>query len=253
VFAAPSIDHVIDGASYANAATVKIAPGSYIAVKGTGLSPSTRMFATPYLPLSLSDVSVSFDSADSKVSVPGRVYYTSPGQLNVLVPWEVQGLGSVLMKVSIGAAQSAYDVPSMYTLPLTTYAPNFFEYPEASSGSTLVAARDTAGQLIGSGNPAKRGQVVVLYANGLGPVDTPLASGDAAPIDRLIRTTSQPTVSIGGTAVPAANIQFSGLTPSVVSLYQINVLVPDNAPTGPQSLTVSIGGATSKQSILVIQ
>jgi uncharacterized protein (TIGR03437 family) len=49
-------------------------------------------------------------------------------------------------------------------------------------------------------------------------------------------------VSIGGTAAP---VGFSGLTPNLAGLYQINATIGAGTPTGPQSLTISIGGATS--------
>ncbi len=38
------------------------------------------------------------------------------------------------------------------------------------------------------------------------------------------------TATLGGVSVPVA---FSGLTPTLVSLYQVNVQVTADAPTGP--------------------
>jgi minor extracellular serine protease Vpr len=80
----------------------------------------------------------------------------------------------------------------------------------------------------------------VIYANGLGPVDTPQSSGDPASSTKLVGTLASPAVSIGGTA---ATVQFSGLAPGFVGLYQVNVQVPASAPTGAQTLKLSIGGA----------
>jgi uncharacterized protein (TIGR03437 family) len=50
-----------------------------------------------------------------------------------------------------------------------------------------------------------------------------------------------------------AQVLFSGLTPQTVGLYQINIIVPANAPTGLQPLTVSINGVTGKASQIVVQ
>jgi len=43
------------------------------------------------------------------------------------------------------------------------------------------------------------------------------------------------------------------MTPGVVGLYQINAVVPQNAPTGNQQLGVSIGGVTAKTTTLPVQ
>ena len=46
----------------------------------------------------LASAAVSFD-ADGGLSVPGRIHFVSPGQINVQVPWELQGKGSVRIKI----------------------------------------------------------------------------------------------------------------------------------------------------------
>ena len=53
------------------------------------------------------------------------------------------------------------------------------------------------------------------------------------------------SVSLGGVAVPAANMVFDGLV--YTGEIQINVLIPANAPTGSAvPLVVTIGGASSR-------
>ena len=51
----------------------------------------------------------------------------------------------------------------------------------------------------------------------------------------------------------AAHVDFSGLSPGWVGLYQVNVDVPQDAPTGLQPIVVSIGGVDSKASVLPVQ
>ncbi len=236
-------DGVVNAASFARGEPV--APGSYIAIFGRGLADTTRVFSTPYLPLSLAGVSVSFDAPQQKLSLPGRLHFVSPEQVNVQVPWELQGLNSVLIKVSIGNISSA-----VYTLPLADYSPAFFEYQEAP-GRRLIAAQDHPHyRLITSRNPARRGEVVHLYANGLGPVDPTPVTGEPASAQPLSWTRVKPKVTIGG---KEARVLFHGLTPGVVALYQLDVVVPEDAPTGLREVTITIGGVTSKAALLPIQ
>jgi uncharacterized protein (TIGR03437 family) len=67
----------------------------------------------------------------------------------------------------------------------------------------------------------------------------------------LSETTTPPTVTVGGVS---ASILFSGLAPTFVGLYQINVQVPAAAPFGNAvPLVVSIGGATAKTVTIAVQ
>jgi len=59
----------------------------------------------------------------------------------------------------------------------------------------------------------------------------------------LAMTTATPTITIGGQ--PAPNVQFSGLAPGFVSLYQVNAQVPTGISAGAQPITCAIGGVTS--------
>jgi uncharacterized protein (TIGR03437 family) len=66
----------------------------------------------------------------------------------------------------------------------------------------------------------------------------------------LAQTTVPDTVRIGNTA---AHVDFAGLSPGWVGLYQVNVDVPSDAATGLQPIVVSIGGVDSKASVLPVQ
>ena len=207
------------------------APGSYISIFGTDLSDALAVETTPYLPLSLAQVSVSFDAGT--LSVPGHLHFVSPGQINVQIPWEFQGQPSVKMKVTVyGCCYSS----ALYTVPLTTYSPGVFAVTDAS-GAPITAA-----------NPAKRGQSIVIYANGLGPVDLAQTSGSPASSSALTSTLATPDVTVGGSA---AQLQFSGMTPGLVGLYQVNVQVAAGTPVGTQPLNLSIGGAAATVNLVV--
>jgi minor extracellular serine protease Vpr len=225
-------------------------PGSYIALFGTGLSDPGNIdvadfLSAPYLPLAIDYVSVSFDVPSAGISLPGLLYYVSPSQINLQVPWELQGQSSVYIKVTV---EDSFG--SVYTLPLAPYAPAFFDYVESSSKKTLVMALNASGNLIGSSNPATRGQLVHLYANGLGPVNNPPADGQITPASPQSTTTTTPAVTIGG---QSATVQFSGLAAGAVGLYELIVQVPSGISTGLQPAVVSINGIASPTISLPVQ
>lgn len=234
----------ISSGGVVNAASLEanrpVAPGSYISIFGSGLSDFTDGATTVRLPLGIDLVNVSFDVPSAHLSLPGHLTYVSPRQVNVQVPWELQGQSAAQVKVTID-----YSNGNVVSVPLSDYSPAFFE---TSPG--VVAALDSNYQVIGSSNPAKRGQVVQLFANGLGPVNNQPASGEPAPASPLAQTKSMPVVTIGG---QQAAVSFSGLAPGFAGLYQINVTVPQNLTPGNQQITVAIGGQTSKASGIVVQ
>ena len=238
-------DGVTNGASFQ--VGQGLAPGSYITIKGAGLSETTRVFSTPYLPLSLAGVSVSFDNQNAGLSLPGHLHYVSDKQINVQVPWEFQGVNQVQMKVSIGDSSSA-----LYNVPLADYSPAAFEFDDVS-GRRLAAAVDGA-SVVTVANPAHRGSVISIYANGLGPVDSsnggPPPTGEATPADTYYNCRVKPVVTVGG---KPATVTFGGLAPYYVGLYQINVQVPADLQPGIQPVVITSNGIVSKQVSLPVQ
>jgi uncharacterized protein (TIGR03437 family) len=187
----------------------------------------------------MSGVSVSFASPDGKQDWAGRLSYVSPQQINVQIPWELQGLTSAQLTVNVGSVS----VP--YTIPISPHLPAMFAY-----GDHLAVAQDKDYQLVTASNAAQRGQYIIIYANGLGAVDNPPLSGEATPSQPLAKTLATPTVTIGGVA---AQVLFSGLTPGSIGLYQIDVVVPLNAPVGLQPVTIAEDGVSSLPANLPIQ
>jgi len=234
---------VVDAA--AGTAGRGLAPGSYLSIFGQNLSDVTRVGVTASLPLSLAGVSVSFDVPSRGLSLPGRLHFVSPTQINVQIPWELKGQNSVQMKVSLGDYSS-----SIYNVPLNTVSPNAFEFNDPATGRRLAAALDANFALVHEGNRAKKGQFIQVYCNGLGDVDFTPPSGEPSSASPLSRSTALPSVTIGG--LPA-EVNFSGLAPGIVGLYQINVRVPAGASSGLQPLVIQMGGVTSKTANLPVE
>ncbi|HSB18245.1 MAG TPA: S8 family serine peptidase [Bryobacteraceae bacterium] len=225
-----------------------LAPGSYVSIYGQALSPSFLAFDSlplGYLPLSLTNVSVSFDVPDRGISLPGRLHFVSDGQVNVQVPWELEGLNSVKVKVSIADISSA-----VYDMPLARNSPGFFEYPLGSGTVAALVSRNGQYSVITTSNPARRGETVELYCNGLGPVNDTPPTGEVTPAGVLRRTRDTVSVTIGGRP---ATPDFSGLTPYSAGLYQVNVKVPDDAGVGNRPVVMSVNGVTAKTVNLPVQ
>lgn len=213
---------VVNSAGFASGRPV--APGSYVSIFGNNLATSSGGPSTAYLPVSIQQTSVSFDVPEAGLSVPGHLTYVSPQQVNVQIPWELAGQTSARVKVSINAASGA-----VYSVALAGAAPGIF---------TAVDAQYAA---ITASHPAMRGQTLILYGTGFGPVNHRPASGEAAP-DATSNTISIPVVLIGGVPAP---VQFSGLAPGYAGLYQINVTVPAEVPAGLQPVSISFDGIGS--------
>jgi uncharacterized protein (TIGR03437 family) len=201
-----------------------IAPGSYISIYGTNLATGDRGLSTAYLPVAINNTSVSFDVPEAGLSVAGRLIYVSPSQVNVQVPWELQGQTSAQVKVSIGPVSGVVS-----TVPVAEANPGLF-VPSVSA--TFV-----------------RGQIATLFATGLGAVQNEPNDGEAC-ANEPCSTLVLPVVTVAG--IPA-NVQFSGLSGGYPGLNQINFVVPGDAPPGPQPATVSVNGITSNTVMLPLQ
>jgi len=238
-------------AGVVNDATFKapIAAGSYVAIFGTNLLDTNFLSnsagdtgvstADGTLPLVIDGTTVSFDVPSAGISVPGHLTFANDGQVNVQVPWELQGQSSVKVKVS---SDDAFFLGNVVDVPLAQYTPAFF-------GSSVIAAEDAqTGAIITAANPAIPGEIVSLFMNGLGPVNNQPASGSPAGVP-LATTKTTPTVNFGSQSAP---VLFSGLAPGFAGLYQVNVTVPAGL-TGNQQVTVSIGGVTSPAGTLPLK
>ena len=108
-------------------------------------------------------------------------------------------------------------------------------------GQTLADAR----------NPVKAGDVVVIYAAGLGAVTPSVEAGQAAPRSPLAQTANGVSLTIGGRP---AQVQFAGLTPDSTGLYQVNALVPDGVTPGDTvQVLLTVAGQPSPQVTIAVR
>ena len=157
----------------------------------------------------------------------------------VQVPWELQGAPSAQVKVLVDGF-----VPSnVVSVPLVQYAPALFP-----TGSIVYAYNLTTQSEISASSPAHAGDMVQLFANGLGPVNNQPASGDDLPAaPNQATTSSTPTVTVGN---QPATVSYSGLgyaLPDSILWFQytVTVQIPSGLAAGNQPVVLSIGGVSS--------
>ena len=91
--------------------------------------------------------------------------------------------------------------------------------------------------------PGKRGETIVLFANGFGSATTPVTNRSATQSGTLAQL---PTITIGGTQV---NVQFAGLISP--GLFQFNLVIPDSAADGDNAISASHNGYTTQPGTLI--
>jgi uncharacterized protein (TIGR03437 family) len=110
----------------------------------------------------------------------------------------------------------------------------------AALASGIANAQHVAdGSLVTEASPAKPGEYVVLYLAGMGATTVPVASGAASPVSPLAQTQTTPTITLNSESITPL---FSGLTPGLAGLYQVDFQVPADAPDGDLNLVVGQPG-----------
>jgi minor extracellular serine protease Vpr len=99
-------------------------------------------------------------------------------------------------------------------------------------------------------NPIHGGDRLVIYATGLGRTIPFIDAGLPAPSDPPAVLVTPPDISLGGVTLP---IDFAGLAPGEVGVYQINVQVPRSVPDGMEiPLTIRQGSGATTVSVRVV-
>src|SRR5215831_1748504 len=215
-------------------AATTVAPGGLISIYGTNL---TKVAATlngwqgKVLPGSLNGTSVTIGGKAAPL------LYVSPNQINAQVPLDVSpGSQPVVVKSIVGPGTS-------FNVTVAATAPAIFLAP------AVAVLKNSDFSLVGAGNPAKAGDVLLVYCTGLGDTTPGLTTGALVAATGTSATKSAVTATIGG---KDATVVYSIASPGFVGLYQVAVTVPAGV-TGSSPIVLTQGGVKSNSVGIAIQ
>lgn len=246
---APVINNVFNAASNVvqGLPNSGLAQGSIFVVQGDNMGPVTLDTATaPFQSPNLDGTTVSVMVGSTTVNA--LMYYTSAGQVAALLPSNTPTGSGTLTVTYQGNASSTFTVNvvqnniGLFTIPQNGQGAAIATYPDYSLVSAepgTGAPGSPADTCPASGQPncvgadtytgaALPGDVITLWATGLGPVSGSDASG--AGLGQAINTPL--TLWIGGVQVPSSNVSYQGRSGCCIGEDQIQFTMPSNTPTG---------------------
>ena len=168
-----------------------------------------------------------------------HVYYVSPNQINFLVP---SYLRPGVVDVWVARDGMAGNVVEVTLAPA---APALFQTLDAHPLATHLN-----GSLITAGAPAAPGEIVVLYATGLGCINSGDNDGTLPSGPEWLCDMDQFSVQLAGSTVDHKLILYAGVAPGYAGLYQINLRLPQQLPHNPE-LRIAVGEAVSAAGVIL--
>jgi uncharacterized protein (TIGR03437 family) len=212
-----------------NAKIVSVAPGQLLTLYGTNLGTE-----------SISGVSVTFNG------IPAPILYTSGIQINLQVPYEVDGLGQVTMRVV--SQMVTPPISESYTLAVVKRQPSVFLSAAAFSQPVFDVALcqgqnesglqplalNADGTQNSCENPAPSGSVVTVFLNGMGVTTPAQTTGAVSPLASAINPSAVLVKSLTGATTVLSTTTLPG---SIDSIAQVQIQVSSTSPL----LTIPLG------------
>jgi uncharacterized protein (TIGR03437 family) len=170
-------------------------------------------------------------------NIVANLIYVSPTQINFLVPPNL-----AIANVNLQVVVDSWAGPAI-PIPLAAASPALFMLDTQNAIAT-----EADGSLITPAAPAKPGDVIVLYATGLGqtmpPVVYSLIPKAAASLTQIVSF----TVTLDGVAVDPSAVAYAGIAPDFGGLYQINLILPASVGPNPQ-IRIGFAGSLSPSGV----
>jgi uncharacterized protein (TIGR03437 family) len=224
------------------------APGSWIEIYGTNMATNVRSWNSGDFNGSQAPTALDGNS----VTIGGQAAfldYISGGQINAQVPSNVgtgqQQLvvknadgGSATYNVTVNVTQPGLFAPVYCLINGKQYAGAFF-----NDGTTYVLPPGAVNGI--TSKRASVGDTITFYGVGFGAVTPNIPAGQI-----VTQANSLPgfQMQIGGTAT---TIQFAGLAPNAIGLYQFNVVVPAVTANDAVPVTFLLNGTSGAQTLYI--
>ncbi|MBZ5624791.1 MAG: hypothetical protein LAQ69_39740 [Acidobacteriia bacterium] len=211
--------------------TTGMAPGGLISIFGKNLAAAAGAPGTP-LPAILGGTCVTLNNA------PIPLLATSGSQINAQLPFTLAA-GRYPLVVRSTANQDAS--PSV-TVTVAKYAPAIF----FDAQGPAILHKD--GTRVNKAHPASRDEPLTIYATGLGTTTGgKVTTGSPSPSNPLA-VTAPVQLFFGNPLIrdAAVIVDWSGLAPNLIGVYQINCRIPGTHLKGDAlPVTVRIGGVSN--------
>ncbi len=215
-----------------------IAPNTFVTIYGTNLARITRALAAE--DVSKGTLPTALPGASVRVWIGGIaafLYYVSPNQINVLAP----------SNLTPGPAELQVQLDSTYgptvQLMIGAAAPALFQM----DATTAIAAH-VDGSVATADAPARPGETITLYATGLGDTTPKPRYGEIPQVAARLTDMRKLHIYLDGSELDPSRIQYAGAAPGFGGLYQINIVLPDNAGRNPR-IQIAVGDITSPDGI----
>jgi len=225
------------------------APGSWIEIYGTGLAADSRLWTSADFkgntaPTSLDGTTVTVGGQSAVID------YISPTQVNAQVPSNT-GTGPQPVIVSSATGTSA-----PVTLTVNLEEPGLLAPPSFKIGGTqyvVALFSDAATYVLPPGaisgvtsRRAQPGDIITLYGVGFGSVTPSIPPGQVV---QQLNTLAAPFHLLFGQT--EATLQYDGLAPSLIGLYQFNVTVPNVTASDAVPVTFTLAGVAGTQTLYI--
>jgi uncharacterized protein (TIGR03437 family) len=187
------------------------------------------------LPVQLNSIQVLFNGA------PVPLFYADANQINFQVPIAAPQTGtSDLQVVEVATGR----VLGNTTVLMNDVDPGLFT--ASGNGIGAAAALNQDNTINSQTNPAAQGTVITLFGTGQGFIAGAPPDGNIS--NAQLQSARPPAVIMGTGLVPDGSIQYAGLAPTLVGVWQINVLIPNTVVTTPTNPTQVIVVQNSRPS-----
>ena len=190
------------------------------------------------LPLQVHNLSILFNNIAAPIVnvAMGPVY----PEVTFQVPCEVTPGNSVPVKVNVGAGSTTINTA------VSVVSPGIFETVMSDGVKRAVVVRDD-GTFADIGtlfpNPARRNETVRIFVTGLGPTIPAVGTNSIQnPNADLLGRDAQVagTVQVGIVGLGGVQVLSSRAAPDLIGVYEVQFLLPFNAPTG-NDVGISVG------------